>query len=136
MSVPRLIEFSKIGSPALGYITVGENSTLPFIVQRVYWTYFTPDSVIRGHHAHHDLEQLIFATSGRIEFVLEGLDGKSETFVLDSPNLGLYIPKLYWRTIKFSHNAVLMCLASMEYSEDDYIREYNHFKALAATTNA
>ncbi|MBD2721784.1 sugar 3,4-ketoisomerase [Hymenobacter armeniacus] len=132
MSVPHLIEFSKIGSPALGYITVGENSTLPFAVQRVYWTYYTPDSVIRGHHAHHDLEQLIFATSGRIEFVLEGLDGKSETFVLDSPNLGLYIPRLYWRTIKFSHNAVLMCLASKEYSEEDYIREYDEFKALAA----
>ena len=131
MSVPHLVEFSKIGSPALGYISVGENSALPFAIQRVYWTYFTPDSVIRGHHAHHALEQLIFATSGRIEFVLEGLDGKSETFVLDSPNVGLYIPRLYWRTIKFSHNAVLMCLASMEYGEQDYIRNYADFKKIS-----
>ena len=130
MAIPHLIEFAKIGSPALGYITIGENSTLPFTVQRVYWTYFTPDSVIRGHHAHRDLEQLIFATSGRIEFVLEGLDGNSETFVLDSPNVALYIPRLYWRTIKFSHNAVLLCMASLEYSEDDYIREYTDFQAL------
>lgn len=127
MSVPRLVEFSKIGSTALGYISVGENSALPFAIQRVYWTYFTPDSVIRGHHAHHDLEQLIFATSGRIEFILEGLDGRAESFMLDSPNVGLYIPKLYWRTIKFSHSAVLMCLASMEYDEEDYIRDYDKF---------
>ena len=131
MSVPLLLEFSKIGSPALGYITVGENSTLPFAVQRVYWTYFTPDSVVRGHHAHRELEQVIFATSGRIEFVLEGLDGKSETFLLESPNVGLYIPRLYWRSIKFSHNAVLLCLASMEYSEEDYIRNYSEFRQLA-----
>ena len=131
MSVPHLIEFSKIGSPALGYITVGENSSLPFTVQRVYWTYYTPDSVIRGHHAHHDLEQLIFATSGRIEFVLENLAGEVFTFVLDSPHVALYIPGLYWRTIKFSHNAVLMCLASMEYSEQDYIRDYDEFRRLA-----
>ena len=131
MTKPQLIEFSKIGSPALGYITVGQNSTLPFSVQRVYWTYYTPDSVIRGHHAHHALEQLIFATSGRIEFVLEDLAGSTETFVLDSPHVGLYIPRLYWRTIKFSHNAVLMCLASMEYSEEDYIREYEDFRAFA-----
>lgn len=130
MPVPCLIEFPKIGSPALGYISVGENSTLPFAVQRVYWTYFAPDSVVRGHHAHRELEQLIFATSGRIEFVLEGLDGYSETFILESPNVGLYIPRLYWRTIKFSHNAVLLCLASMEYSEDDYIRDYNEFRQL------
>lgn len=135
MPLPHLVEFSKIGSPELGYISVGENSRLPFAVQRVYWTYFTPDSVIRGHHAHHRLEQLIFATSGRIEFTLEGLDGKLETFILDSPNLGLYIPRLYWRTIKFSHNAVLLCLASMEYSAEDYIRDYTEFKALSAATH-
>ena len=131
MTVPYLIEFSKTGSPILGYISVAQNSALPFEIKRVYWTYFTPDSVIRGNHAHYELEQLIFATSGRIEFVLEDLNGQSEKFVLDSPNVGLYIPKLYWRTIKFSHNAVLLCLASMEYGEDDYIRKYDDFKALS-----
>lgn len=130
MPVPHLVQFSKIGSPSLGYISVGQNSALPFVIQRVYWTYFTPDSVVRGHHAHHDLEQLIFATSGRIEFVLEGLLGQPLTFVLDSPNVGLYIPRHYWRTIKFSHNAVLMCFASMEYSEEDYIRNYDEFLAM------
>jgi dTDP-4-dehydrorhamnose 3,5-epimerase-like enzyme len=135
MAVPHFIELSKIGSPALGYITVGQNSALPFSIQRVYWTYFTPDSVIRGQHAHRDLEQLIFAVSGRIEFTLEGLDGKIDSFVLDSPNIGLYIPRYYWRTIKFSHNAVLLCLASLEYTEDEYIRDYEEFKALGAANN-
>jgi dTDP-4-dehydrorhamnose 3,5-epimerase-like enzyme len=130
MSVPRLIEFAKLGSPALGYITVSQNGNLPFTIQRVYWTYFTPDAIIRGHHAHHELEQLIFATSGHIEFVLEGMDGKKEKFILDAPNKGLYIPKQYWRTIKFSHNAVLLCLCSQEYQEEDYIRDYAEFAKL------
>lgn len=136
MPTPHLVEFSKIGSSELGYISVGQNSALPFAVQRVYWTYFTPDSVIRGHHAHHELEQLIFATSGRIEFTLEGVDRVVKKFVLDSPNVGLYIPRLYWRTIKFSHNAVLMCLASMEYAESDYIRDYEDFKNLSLVVYA
>lgn len=130
MTTPHLIELSKIGSSSLGYITVAQSSGLPFEIKRVYWTYYTPDSVIRGHHAHHELEQLIFATSGRIEFELEGLDGNKHQFVLDSPNLGLYIPQLYWRTIKFSHSAVLLCLASMEYTEQEYIREYSDFQKL------
>jgi dTDP-4-dehydrorhamnose 3,5-epimerase-like enzyme len=130
MAVPSLIEFSKIGSPALGYISVAQNSGLPFEIKRVYWTYYTPDSVIRGHHAHYELEQIIFATSGRIEFILEDVEGNEEEFILDSPNVGLYIPQLYWRTIKFSHNAVLLCLASMEYGEEDYIRDYAEFKSL------
>jgi dTDP-4-dehydrorhamnose 3,5-epimerase-like enzyme len=132
MSSPAIIDFSKIGSPSLGYISVAQNSKLPFEIERVYWTYFTPDSVIRGHHAHHELEQIIFATSGRIEFTLEDVHGIQQHFILDSPNRGLYIPRLYWRTIKFSHNAVLLCLASMEYSETDYIRDFNEFKQLAA----
>lgn len=114
----------------LGYISVAQNSELPFEIKRVYWTYFTPDSVIRGHHAHYDLEQIIFATSGKIVFTLEGLDGITQEFTLDEPNMGLYIPKLYWRTIKFSHNAVLLCLASMEYGEADYIRDYQTFKQI------
>jgi dTDP-4-dehydrorhamnose 3,5-epimerase-like enzyme len=131
MPTPSLIDFSKIGSPSLGYISVAQNSKLPFEIKRVYWTYFTPDSVIRGHHAHHELEQIIFATSGRIEFTLEDIYGERQHFVLDSPNRGLYVPRLYWRTIKFSHNAVLLCLASMEYVEEDYIRDFNEFKKLA-----
>ncbi|AYA37199.1 WxcM-like domain-containing protein [Hymenobacter oligotrophus] len=130
MADPFLIEFSKIGSSMLGYISVVQNSELPFEIKRVYWTYFTPDSVVRGHHAHHDLEQIIFATSGKIVFTLEGLDNTVHEFTLDEPNVGLYIPKLFWRTIKFSHNAVLLCLASAEYTEDDYIRSYESFQQL------
>jgi len=136
MAIPHLFDLPKIGSPELGYISVGQNSDLPFKVQRVYWTYFTPDSVVRGHHAHRELEQLIFAVSGRIEFTLERPDGWKETFVLQSPNVGLYIPSYYWRTIKFSHNAVLLCLTSLEYQEDEYIRDYTEFKSLAPLSNA
>ena len=133
MAIPYLIELSKTGSPMLGYITVSQNSELPFEIKRVYWTYYTPDSVIRGNHAHRELEQIIFATSGQIEFTLEGPDEKLETFQLHAPNIGLYIPRHYWRTIKFSHNAVLLCLASLEYEENDYIREYNDFKSFVST---
>ena len=130
MPSPHLIEFPKIGDSTLGYISVAQNSNLPFEIQRVYWTYYTPDSVIRGNHAHRELQQIIFATSGRIEFTLEDLDGENQLYILDSPNIGLYIPQLYWRTIKFSHNAVLLCLASMEFKEGEYIRDYADFLKL------
>lgn len=131
MNKPHFIEFSKVGSSELGYITVAQKSALPFAIERVYWTYYTPDSVVRGHHAHYELQQIIFAVSGVIEFVLEDIYGTKETFLLNKPNMGLYIPKLYWRTIHFSHNAVLMCLASMEYEESDYIRDYKTFTKIA-----
>lgn len=128
MTMPYLIAFSKIGSPNLGYISVGENDeNIPFEMKRVYWTYFTPQDVTRGGHAHLDLEQVIVAVSGIITFTTEDLGGNKEEFVLDSPDKGLYIPKLIWRDIKFSHNAVLLCLASEKYNEGDYIRNFNDF---------
>lgn len=125
---PQLLRFDKVGTSALGFISVAEK--LPFEIQRVYWTYYGPHEVIRGHHAHKRLKQIIVAVSGAIKFELEDISGEKTSYVLDSPELGLYIPKLYWRTIQFSHNAVLLCLASDVYKESDYIRDYNYFKTL------
>ena len=125
---PQIIKFSKIGSPNLGYISVAENSdNIPFEVKRVYWTYYTPQDVTRGGHAHYDLAQVIVAVSGTITFTTEDLKGNKREFILDSPDKGLYIPKMIWRDIKFSHNAVLLCMASEKYLESDYIRDYKTF---------
>lgn len=131
MEGPKIISFPAIGSSNLGFISIAEQHlNVPFDIQRVYWTYYTPHDVIRGGHAHKDLEQIIFAVSGTIEFNTEDLDGNKINFILDKPHLGLYIPKLVWRDIKFSHSAVLLCLASRLYDEADYIRSYEDFKGL------
>jgi hypothetical protein len=129
MTGPHIINLNKIGSPELGYITISEaQKDVPFDIKRVYWTYYTPQDVSRGGHAHKNLQQLIVAVAGTITFNTEDKDGKKEVFILDSPNTGLYIPKLVWRDIKFSHSAVLLCLASELYDEDDYFRNYQDFK--------
>ena len=131
MNKPHLINFNKIGSANLGYISVGENhENIPFEIKRVYWTYYTPQDVTRGGHAHYDLEQVIVAVSGTITFTTEDLQGNKVEFILDSPDKGLFIPKLIWRDIKFSHNAVLLCMASEKYIAADYIRDYKTFLEL------
>jgi len=125
---PQIITLNSIGSSNLGYITVAEqNNNIPFEIKRVYWTYYTPNEVERGNHAHEKLEQVIVAVSGIIKFILEDTKGNITEFILDSPSKGLYIPSMYWRTIKFSHNAVLLCLASEHYDENDYIRKKELF---------
>lgn len=127
---PHIIEFPKVGNSQLGYISIAEKNNLPFAVKRVYWTYFTPESVERGGHAHYELEQILVAVSGKIIINVEMLNGLTEEFVLENPNRGLYMPKSTWRTMKYSHNSVQMCLASMEYEEKDYIRDYDVFKKI------
>lgn len=124
---PFLIEFPKIGKPELGYISIAENENLPFVPKRVYWTYFTPEEVERGGHSHYDLHQILVAVAGKITVTTELLDGDKQEFVLEKPNVGLFIPKMCWRTMKYTHNAVQMCIASIEYDEKDYIRDYQEF---------
>ncbi|MBK1894413.1 sugar 3,4-ketoisomerase [Chryseobacterium paridis] len=129
MNKVQYFNLEKIGSSSLGFITVAENlKNIPFEIKRVYWTYYTPQDIMRGGHAHKNLEQIIFAVSGMIEFNIEDKEGNKKTFILDNPSQGLYIPKLIWRDIKFSHNAVLLCLASQFYDENDYFRDYADFK--------
>jgi hypothetical protein len=128
---PKCIEFLKIGSANLGYITVAEvQQNIEFDIKRVYWTYYTPNEVQRGGHAHKALKQVLFALAGVITFKTEDTFGNKETFILDKPNIGLLMPERIWRDIQFSHNAVLLCLASEAYTEDDYIREYAEFKKI------
>lgn len=121
------MEFPKIGNPSLGYISIAEKENLPFIPKRIYWTYFTPEEVERGGHSHFDLHQILVAVAGSIIVTTEMLDGEKQEFLLDRPNTGVFIPKMCWRTMQYSHNAVQMCIASNEYDEKDYIRNYEEF---------
>ncbi|MDX2189432.1 MAG: FdtA/QdtA family cupin domain-containing protein [Bacteroidota bacterium] len=128
MSELQLIDFGKIGSLELGYLTIAQSPEIQFPIKRVYWTYYSPNEVIRGHHAHKNLQQLLVAVSGQIIVKIENIKGEKFEYVLDKPSIGLYIPPFHWRTLQMSHSAVLLCLASEEYNEDDYIREYEEFK--------
>src|SRR5215203_2157930 len=112
---PEYFEVPSMGESRLGFISIAEYpGNIPFEIKRVYWTYFTPQNVMRGSHAHKELEQLVFACSGIITFYTEDKKGNKAEFVLDEPHKGIYIPPYVWREIKFSHSALLLCLASRE----------------------
>ena len=130
---PQLIEFSRIGNSHEGYISVAElEGSLPFEVKRIFWTYFTPESVVRGRHAHYKTEQILIAVSGKIIVTTQSASNppETETFVLESPNLGVYIPPDYWHTMQYSHSAVQLVLASTQYDENDYIRSFDDFSKI------
>jgi hypothetical protein len=127
-TAPHIIEFKKIGESSIGFISVAENKNLPFIINRIYWTYYTPESVVRGRHAHYALEQILVAVAGKITVTTESRNGEIQVFDLDAPNKGLYLPPNYWHTMQYSHSSVQVSLASMEYDESDYIRDYYEFK--------
>lgn len=123
-----IIELSRHHSERKGNITVVENDlTVPFGVKRTYYLYDVPGGESRGGHAHKDLYQLIVAASGSFTVTLD--DGSvKRTFLLNRPYQGLLVVPGIWRTLDdFSSGSVCMVLASEEYSEEDYIRNYDNF---------
>ncbi len=123
----RRIELNRIFNEN-GSISVVQNSLdISFDVNRIYYLYDIPSGSERGGHAHKILQQLIIAASGSFDIILD--DGKQKTTInLNRPNIGLLLPPGLWRELNnFSSGSICLVLASHEYSEEDYIREYEEF---------
>lgn len=111
-----------------GNITVMENNmNIPFDIKRIYYLYDVPMGAERGGHAHYELQQYVVAASGSFTFILDDGENKKEVF-LNHPNKALHIKPGIWREMKdFSSGSICLVLASIEYTENDYIREYENF---------
>ena len=131
MKGPYLIEFPKVGASDIGFISIAEHpQQIPFEIKRTFWTYYTPESVLRGRHAHHRTEQVLVAVAGRIIVTTELADGQVELFRLEDPHVGLYIPPYVWHTMQYSHSAVQLVMASLPYNAEDYIRDHSEFQRI------
>ena len=108
-------------------VAVEEKKDIPFEIKRVYYIVDTAQGVVRGHHAHKSLEQVLVCVHGSVKITLD--DGtERKTVVLDDPCDGLYVSNNIWREMsEFSEHAVLIVFASKFYDENDYIRDYDEF---------
>ena len=126
----RLIELPKVNDPR-GNLTVIESGTsVPFKVMRDYWIYDVPSGMWRDGHAFKVQQEFIVALSGSFDVVVN--DGHGEqTFHLNRPQIGLYVPRMTWRRIdNFSTNSVALVLSSTRYDADDYIQDFEQFKSI------
>jgi len=123
----KIVDLSKVHNDA-GNITVLENNkNIPFEIKRIYYLYDVPVGADRGGHGHYELQQYIVAASGSFTFVLDDGVNKKD-FFLNDPSKALHIQPGIWREIKdFSSGSICLVLASKEYSESDYIRDYDQY---------
>lgn len=110
-----------------GNLAFIQEDVIPFEFKRVYYLFDVPSNSFRGSHSHINQCEVLVALSGSFEVVLnDGTEKKS--FLLNKPNVGLYIPTGIWRELEnFSSGAVCLVLASDVYDEEDYIRDFNQF---------
>ena len=112
-----------------GTLTAIEGEDLPFSVERVFYIHNVPPGDIRGCHAHFRTEQLLLCLHGAVEVVCK--DGKNKkSYLLDSPQKGLYIPPLIWDEQIYGTGAVLISLCSTPYIPCDYISDYDEYTSL------
>lgn len=130
LTKPAIISLPKICDPRGNLTFVQNGDQVPFRMARAYWTYDVPAGEERGGHSHHVAEELVIATGG--SFNVNLFDGeKWETYTLNRPYEGLYIPPGYWRTLdNFASGSVCMVLTSTSYDESDYVRDFDKFLAL------
>ena len=123
-----LIDLPKIADPRGNLTFVEGGRHIPFSVRRVFWVYDVPGGEMRGGHAYRTNQELIIAMSGSFE--VEVADGSSTSrFLLNRSYFGLYLPPLHWRSlVNFSTNSLCLILASGEYDESDYLRDYDEFR--------
>ena len=111
-----------------GNLTFAEyDGILPFPPKRYFLVFDVPSKDVRGEHAHKECHQFLVCVKGHCSVVVD--DGENRTeILLDRPELGLHIEPMVWATeYKYSHDAVLLVLASDIYKADDYIRDYDEF---------
>lgn len=128
MILPQIINLPKIADPRGNLSIIEQFKQIPFEIKRVHWIYDVPGGMDRGGHAYKETGEFIVALSGSFDVELD--NGKEKkTYPLNRSYYGLFVPKGIWRTMtNFSTNSLALVLSSTDFSEDDYIMDYEEFK--------
>ena|ERR1017187_7044258 len=129
----KLIDLPKFEDPRGNLSFIEENNHIPFKIERTYWIYDVPGGQVRGGHAFKKQQELIVALSGSFDVEID--DGQiKQTFSLNRSYYGLYVPAGIWRQMQnFSTNSLAFVISSTEYSEADYVRDYDEFLKIVKT---
>jgi len=132
MSKAEIIQLPKKEDPRGNLSIIEQLQHVPFEIRRVHWIYDVPGGKNRGGHAYRETQEFIVALSGSFDVEIDNGNEK-RTYALNRSYYGLYVPQGFWRRMtNFSTNSLALVLSSTDFSEDDYILEYEDFKVWRA----
>jgi dTDP-4-dehydrorhamnose 3,5-epimerase-like enzyme len=113
-----------------GTLTALEASALPFEIRRLFYMHHVTPGRERGGHAHRYTQQCAIAVAGRV--AIDASDGtRTETFVLEDPNKGLYLPAMTWvRLHGFDRSTVALVLCDTAYEPQHVVRSWDDYRRL------
>jgi hypothetical protein len=132
----RLIALHRVDGENGSLVVAESPESMPFAARRIFTLFDIPPGEVRGTHAHRACQQLLICQRGSVKALVDDGRHRAEV-VLDHPGVALYMPALTWGTqFEYSVDAVLTVLASDPYDADDYIHDYDEFRAIVAGRTA
>ena len=130
VSTVRLLKFKSFSAETGTLIPVTAQKDVPFGIKRVFFVLAPKLNGERGDHAHIVCQQVLMATSGACDVVVD--DGQStREFTLRTPDVALFIPALIWARQKYlTKDTVITVFCDQPYDERDYVRDYSAFRLL------
>ena len=124
---PQLISLPKIPDDRGNLSFFESGKQIPFAIKRAYWIYDVPGGEKRGGHSYHVNREVIIALSGSFDVVVN--DGVNEIkYSLNRSYYGLYVPNRLWRHLEnFSTNSLALIVASEDFDEADYERDFERY---------
>ena len=125
----KLLNLPEKGDERGSLIAIEENKDISFDIKRLFYMYGSNDGIIRGQHANRNSEFILINVAGSSKVKVDDGKGNIKEYNLNKPNIGLYIPNMIWKDMyDFSKDSVLLVLSNQYYDENEYIRDYEHFK--------
>jgi len=127
--LPQVVPIQSIYRPdgTLGVIESYRHS--PFSYARFYFLTNLAEDSARGEHAHKTLRQVFVCLRGAVTIDIR-TPSETRSFRLDAPDRALILPPGYWRHLHgFAEGTLVGVLASANYDETDYLRNWNDYTA-------
>lgn len=126
------LSFPQLGDERGHLVVVEGEQDIPFDIKRVFYIYGSDSNVIRGQHANKETEFVLINVSGKSKVRVDDGLGNERVFNLDKPHEGIYIPRMVWKDMyDFSPDSVLLVLASEHYDANEYIRDFEEYRAIS-----
>ena len=123
----RFIQFKQNGDDRGHLVVVEGGKDIPFEIARVFYIYGSDPDVVRGKHANHRSEFVLINVSGKSKVKVDN-GFTTDTFELNMPHTGIYLPKLLWKDMyDFSTDSILLVLSNEKYDPTEYIKDYEEY---------
>lgn len=125
----KLLNLPEKGDDRGALIVIEENKDITFDIKRLFYMYGSNDGITRGQHANRNSEFILINVAGSSKVKVDDGKGNTKEYILDKPNIGLYIPNMIWKDMyDFSKDSVLLVLSNQYYDENEYIRDHEEYK--------